>query len=416
MDELPPANELSRKALEAPSRRLLASGGLVNAGFAASSIFVSLFFYVTSGSITKMALYSLGTYCGLTLGFIAVARWSPQTPPRRLFRAGLGLNALFYLVLIALGKEASNLALELGVLGGLVAGTYWFGANTLTYDVLPPTGRGHYYGLSFAITSVINVVMPLSAGVVIGRLGGERGFVAVFAIALVAFTLGWWTSRHLSVTPGTGGVPLRQALAVPLARADWGRMWLALGMRGFKQAAGGLGLIVLIAVATRSSQAQGEFAAAASLAGVGTSLLAGRLRPASRPLWMWVGAAGFAATTALLAIRPDFEMILVYGVLSGLVYPGLMVPLAAAVLDVIDADPAAAQLRGTYMVSQELAVNAGRIAAVVVLVALLAIARPVEAVVTVVSLAAVLQFAAAYFGSAATGQARATRPATRALA
>jgi YQGE family putative transporter len=407
---------VARDLLEAPWKRLLASGGLVNAGFAVSSVFVSLFFYVTSGSVTKMALYSLGNYTGLTLGFLAMARWFPETSPRRLFRAGLALNAMFYLLLIVLGRQAGALALELGLVGGMAAGTYWLGANTLTYDVLSPEGRGRYYGFNFAITSVLNFVMPLSAGVVIGRLGGQTGFVAVFAIALSAFVLAWWAARGLSTTPGIGGVPLRRVLAVPPVRTEWGRMWLALGMRGFKQAAGGLGLIVLIALATHSSTAQGEFAAVASLAGVGTSVLAGRLRPASRALGMWVGAVGFAATTVMLFFGADFAMLMAYGALSGFVYPGLMVPLAASVLDVIDADPAAAQLRGAYMLSQEVAINAGRIAAVLVLLALLAAAKPVEAVVVVLGVAAALQLAAAHLGAAALEQSDTSRGARRALA
>jgi YQGE family putative transporter len=394
--------------LHVPCKRLLASGGLVNAGFAASSVFVSLFFYVTSGSVTKMVLYSLGSYTGLTFGFLAMARWFPETSPRKLFRTGLALNATFYLLLIALGHEAGELALELGLVSGVAAGTYWLGANTLTYDVLSPEGRGHFYGLNFAVTSVLNFVMPLTAGAIIGRLGGQTGFVVVFTIALVAFVLAWWAARGLSNTHGIGGVPLRRALAIPALQTEWGRMWLAIVMRGFKQAAGGLGLIVLVAMATHSPTAQGEFAAVASLASVGTSVLAGRLRPESRSLGMWMGAAGFAMATTVLLFRADFAMLMVYGALSGLVYPGLMVPLAAGVLDVIDADPAASQIRGAYMLSQEVAINAGRIGAVLSLTALLAVARPVEAILVVLSVGALLQLAAAHLGSAALEQ----RPAT----
>ena len=398
--------------LPGPFKRLFASAGLVNAGFAASSVFVSLFFYVTSGSVTEMALYSLGNYTGLTLGFLAMARWFPDTAPRRLFRSGVGLSAVFYLVLIALGRGAGGFALELGLVSGVAAGTYWVGANTLTYDVLSPEARGRYYGLSFALTSVLNFVMPLAAGTVIGHVGGETGFAAVFAIALVAFVIAWWAARGLASTHGIGMVPLRRSLAVPPARTEWGLMWLATVMRGFKQATGGgsvtgggLGLIVLVALATHSSTAQGEFAAVASLAGVGTSVLAGRLRPGSRTPGMWVGAAGFAATTVMLFFRADFAMLLAYGALSSLVYPGLTVPLAAGVLDVIDADPAASQLRGAYMLSQEVALNAGRIVAVLLLIALLATTRPLDAVLVLLSVAAGLQIAAAYLGSAALEQA-----------
>lgn len=408
------AGYLAGAGLSSPATRLLASGSFVNAGFAATSVFVPLFFYSVSGSITKMALYSVGNYCGLTLGFLAVARLFPAASPRRLFRSGLGSCALFFCALIALRSQAGPWALELGLLSGIAAGTYWVGANTLVYDLLGRKERGHYYGLSFAITSMLNVVMPLSAGALVQHL--SEGFLAVFALAAATFVVAWWAAERLSDTPGMGGMEVGKVLAAPLLWGAWGRLWLALGARGFKQAAGSLGLIVLVALATHSSAAQGEFIAVASLAGVATSMLAGRLVGASsRTFGMWTGAAGFATATVLLFLHHSFGVLLVYGALSGLVYPGLTVPLSAVTLDVIDADPAASSTRGLYILSQEVGLNAGRVAAVLVLLALLKLTSPVDAVLTVLSAAGALQLWAAHLGSTALRQA-ATGPRTVRLA
>ncbi len=384
--------------------RLLASGSFVNAGFAATSVFVPLFFYTVSGSITKMALYSVGNYVGLTVGFLAVARLFPGASPRRLFRSGLGLCALFFCALSLLRSQAGPLAAELGLVSGVAAGTYWVGANTLVYDVLGRRERGRYYGLSFAITSMLNVVMPLCAGALVQHL--RNGFLAVFGVASATFVVAWWAAERLSDTPGMGGTEVGRVLAAPWLWGAWGRMWLALGARGFKQAAGGLGLIVLIALATHSSAAQGEFIAVASLAGIATSVLAGRLRAGSRTVGMWIGAAGFATATALLFLHESLGTLLVYGALTGLVYPGLTVPLSAATLEVIDADPAAPLTRGVYILSQEVGLNAGRVGAVVLLLVLLGLTSPVPAVLTVLSIAAALQLAAAHLGSSALKQAR----------
>ena len=127
--ELP--KEATDRKLGSAARRLLGSGGLVNAGLATSSVFVSLFFYVTTGSIEKMALYGIGRYAGLIVMSILVVSYCPQTPPRRLFRVGLAFTALFYCVLIVLGRRVGGLALPLGLFNGAAAGTYWFGSNTL---------------------------------------------------------------------------------------------------------------------------------------------------------------------------------------------------------------------------------------------------------------------------------------------
>lgn len=373
----------------------------MNAGLATSSVFVSLFFYVTSRSIVDMALYGIGRYAGLIVMSVIVVRHFPRTSPRRLFRVGLTLTALFYCLLIVLGGHAAGLALPLGLFNGAAAGTYWFGSNTLVYDVLQPDERGHFYGLSFAIMSVLNVAMPLTAGTVIARVGGETGYMAVFAIALSTYVTAWWTARRLRSTPGIGGVSVRYALTFPFLRAGWGRMWVAVALRGFKQAAGSVGLIVLVALATHSSQAQGDFAAVASLAGVGTSVLAGRLRPEWRAAGMWIGAAGYAAATAILFVRADFPMLLIYGLLTGLIYPGLMVPLSSVVLESIDDDPSAAELRGGYVLSREVAANLGRLCAVGLLLVLLAAMPTTAAVLGVLATAAAFQLVVAHLGATA---------------
>jgi YQGE family putative transporter len=361
-------------------------------------VFVSLFFYVASGSVTEMALYSLGRYAGLIVMSLIVVRAFPGSPPRRLFRAGLLLSAAFYGALILLGRSAGTLAAPLGLFNGVALGTYWFGANTLAYDVLTPEERSHYYGWNFALMSVLNVVMPLTAGFVIARVGGTPGYLAVFAICLASFLAAFVSARGLANTPGVGGVSLRDALSFPLQRAEWGRMWIALVLRGFKQASGGVGLVLLVALATHNGSDQGEFAAMASLAGVGTSLLAGRLRTEWRPAGMWIGAAGFAAATLLLFLRIDFRVLLVYAFVTGLIYPGLMVPLASVVLDTIAEDPDAAELRGGYVLSREIAANVGRIIAIALLLALLTVSSPVQAVLAVLTVAALLQLVVAHLG------------------
>ncbi len=399
MRELARSGATGRHALRQGSRRLLASGGLVNAGLATSSVFVSLFFYVASGSIAEMALYSIGRYGGLIVMSSVVVRVFPNTSPRRLFRVGLILSSAFYGALIVLGRSAGELAAPLGLFNGAALGTYWFGANTLAYDVLAPEERGHYYGWNFALMSVLNVVMPLTAGLVIARVGGTAGYIAVFAIALASFVAAFISARGLADTRSIGGVSLRYALSFPFQRAEWGRMWIALTLRGFKQAAGGIGLIVLVALATHSSRAQGEFAAIASLAGVGTSILAGRITTARRSAGMWIGAIGFTAATLLLFVRIDFAMLLAYGFLSGLIYPTLMVPLASVVLETIADDPCAAELRGGYVLSREIAANIGRLIAVGLLLVLLAATSPTQAVLAVLSIAALLQLVVAHLGA-----------------
>lgn len=394
--------------LHRAAQRLLVSGGFVNAGLATSTVFVSLFFYLASGSITGMVLYAIGRYLGLMVMSVGVVGIAPGASPRRLFRIGLVGTAAFYCLLIGLGRAVGPLALPLGLLNGAAAGVYWFGNNTLVYDVVRPAERGHYYGLSFSAMNVLNVVMPLLAGAVIAHVGGEAGYAVVFGLALATFAAAWWTARGLGRAHGVGGVSVRQALALPLRRRAWGRMWTVVALRGFKQAAGGLGLIVLVELATHSAQAQGDYAAISALAAVVTSVVAGRLPHRWRGRGMWLGAIGFLAATGLLFGHLDLGVLLLYGFASAFLYPGLMVPVASIVLEAIDEDPLATTRRGGYILSRELAANTGRLAAVGLLLALLAVAPGTAAVLGLLLVTGLLQLVAAHLAGGA--------PARRALA
>ncbi|MHB8295770.1 MAG: hypothetical protein ACYDH5_14330 [Acidimicrobiales bacterium] len=388
--------------LAAPARALLTSAGLSASAMALSQVFTTLFFYVTSGSIVGMAMWSAGRYVGLMVTSVAVTVLLPRMSPKKLFRAGLVSSAAFYALLIALGSSAGGLAMPLGLVDGAAMGIYWFGNNTLVYDVVRPRERGRYYGTSFAIQSLVNVVMPLAAGGIVAGLGGRAGYMAVFALALATFAGAAWSGRRLADAPGVGSdASLVEVVKLPFQSRGWGRMWLAVSMRGFKQTAGGLGLIALVWLASASAAAQGEYAALTAMAGVVTSVLAGRARGHWRSLAMWTGAGGFALATVLLAPRPELPLLLTYGAVTGLIYPGLMVPVSAVVLEVMDEDPEAGERRGDYVLSRELAANSGRLAAIALLVALLAVAPAHVAMLVLVSTAAAMQLVVARLGSSA---------------
>ncbi|MHB1716151.1 MAG: MFS transporter [Acidimicrobiales bacterium] len=384
-----------RRPLEARSRRLLTAAALANAGFAVSSVFLSLFFYVASGHVADMALFALGRYAGLAVVSVALAAWAPSLSPRRLVRLGVVATAVFYLVLIVTGRDAASLAVPLGLFNGAASGLYWFGANTAIFDVVAQEERGRYYGLTFGLLNALNVVGPLGAGVVVAMIGGLPGYLAVFGAAGATFLAAWWTARALPEGAGVGGMRLGEMLRLPLERPRWAAMWTVVFLRGFKQAAGSLGLVVLVALVTQSSLAQGEFAAVSALAAVGTSVLAGHIAPERRARAMWLGAIGFVAATGLLWANAGLVTLLAYGIATGLVYPAVMVPVASVILEAIDADPEAARRRGGYVCSRELAVNSGRVAAVILLLGALSVVSPRDAVLVTVGVAALSQLAVA---------------------
>ena len=383
----------SKHKLTLMAREVLWSGGFTIAGFATSGIFVSLFFYIASGSISKMALYSIGQYLGLMAISVLLVEFARKTSPKTLFRAGIVLSALFYAILTLLGHRVSGLAFLLGLFNGFAIGIYWFGNNTLAYDVVDPSERNHFYGLNFAIMSGSNVVMPLLAGELISHIHGSLGFKIVFMLTFVLLGVAFYSARKLSDTASMGEVSIVESILLPLRKKNWMFMSVSLALRSMNQVTQSLGMIILVVLATHNSGDQGLVASVVSIATAVASVAAGKIKPAWRKIGIRTGAVGVIVATLLLLVSHDLVTVILFGLLSGLTYPGLFVPLSTVSLEVMDQDENSESNRGGYVLSREIAINLGRLAGVGLLLVFLRFARPWPAVFTIMLIGAVSQVA-----------------------
>jgi YQGE family putative transporter len=390
----------SKHKLTLMAREVLWSGGFTIAGFATSNIFVSLFFYIASGSISKMALYGIGQYLGLILVSVLLVKLTRKTSPKTLFRFGIVLSALFYATLTLLGHGVSGLAFFLGLFNGVAIGIYWFGNNTLAYDVVEPSERNHYYGLNFAIMSGANVVMPFFSGELISHIHGSLGFKVVFMIAFALLVVAFYSARKLSTTASMGDVSIIKSILLPLESKNWMLMSVALALRSMNQVAQSLGIIVLVVLATHNAGDQGLIASVISIATATASMVAGRIKPVWRKIGMRIGAIGVVAATLILLISHSLLEIILFGLLSGLTYPGLFVPLSTVALDVMDEDENAEANRGGYVLSREISINLGRLVGVGLLLMFLHFLKPFSAVFVVMITSAVAQIVVSEFSIA----------------
>ncbi len=373
------------------AKKLLISSGVTNAGFAASNIFVSLFFYIASGSIDKMALYGIGQYLGLIIISLILVQFTRKVTPRALFKAGIVLTAIFYVVLILLGHRVSGLSFPLGLFNGAAIGIYWFGNNTLAYDLLQPKERNHFYGINFSIMSGLNVVMPFAAGEVVTHISGSNGFKLVFLASFILFAVAFYSSHKLRLTTGMGKVSIWKSFVLPLENPNWLRMWLSVAFRSTNQVAQSLSIIIMVVLATHNSADQGIVASIISIASAITSIVAGRIKPEWRKLTIRLGALGVVVATSLLLISHNFYMIIIFGVVNGSTYPALFVPLSTVALEVMDDDEDAEANRSGYVLSRELSTNVGRLIGIGLLLTFLHFFRPFTAIFTTMAISAALQ-------------------------
>lgn len=96
---------------------------------------------------------------------------------------GIAAYLVLYLLIIMLGNDAPRYHYLIGFFNGLADGFYWISYGQLLTSALAPANRDRGLAVINVIGSVISLVVPLVAGIIISRVGGIGGYIVVMLIA-----------------------------------------------------------------------------------------------------------------------------------------------------------------------------------------------------------------------------------------
>ncbi|MCL8208078.1 MAG: MFS transporter [Actinomycetia bacterium] len=350
------------------ARALLFAYTSAMAAVAVATVFLNLFLFTLVGSIGALLAFNIGYYAVLTFVFYAAAWLFRGRSPLVPFRWGLALTAAFFAGLWAVGPRAGALAGPVGGLFAVAQGVFWFGVNLMSFDAVPAEARLVFFGSSTAINSVTGVLGPLGGAALVGWLGGVRGDLVLFGLAGVFFALALVVSVRVPPGPPMHIGRLSEGHRVVADRLLWRKTVHTLLIRGSREGVSGLVGVYLVYLATGQSWTIGVYAAlTAAMRVLGSVWVAGRVRPENRWRALGWGTAGMIGGAVLLLAWRSWPCVFLYGVLTGLTLPFYSVPNAALPLDVMDQDGRIAERRVGYILSREWALNAGRLASLVLL-------------------------------------------------
>lgn len=347
---------------------LVTFAGATTAG-AFASLFVSLFVFVVTDQLTQLALFNGAYFFSLTFVFYLVAFVFRQKTPLVPYRWGLVLTAGFFGLLVLLAHQAVHVLVPLGLFYGLGQGFFWFGANLMTFDTVPAKQRIRFYGYNSAVGSIAGVTGPLAGGFLVSVLPGIKGYLLVFLLTLVLYSVTFIASWGVPPGPRLGYGPLRLSLELPRLRPLWRLAFKTLTVRGTREAMTGLAGVYLVYVATRQPWAVGVYGAVTALARMlGALGVARRVTPPRRVAAMVLGMAGMTASALVLVAGQAWPYVFTYGVVMSFAMPWFTIPNEAIPLDVMDSDVEVGQRRVAYILSREIGLNAGRLASLLLLV------------------------------------------------
>lgn len=356
----PRAPQPSRRLL-GPARTLLAINALFWAADGLCSIFVNIYLWRVQREFPVLLRYNLA--CWVTIPpFILLAGWLAQARDRTwALRIGLALHAVFYLSLLSLREAAVGHVVPLGVVLGVAMGFYYAGLHTLTFDVTAQGERDYYVGLSSFTSGITGAVAPFAAGAVIGLAAGLRGYVMVFALAVVLYVVAFATSLRLPPDREVRAFRIRVALLPPKEHSDWRRvmaLWAVFGGRfGIFMFIVGL----LMYMASGSEMVVGGYSLVTGSIRILGSLVVGRaVTPARRLPFMLLGALSGTAAGLIMLGPINLLVVWAFGIMLAVSTPLFSIPSSAIQLDVIGRTAADPSQRVEYVCAREVPLAVGR--------------------------------------------------------
>src|SRR3954454_4270162 len=180
---------------------LLIIGGLYSLSIALSNTFVNIYLWKQTGKYSDIALYNLSIVVLQLLTFILAGRWAKKIDRVIVLRIGVIFLALFYVMVLISGTNASTYLLLLGGLLGVGFGFYWLAYNVLTFEITEPETRDFFNGFLGILSSTGGMIGPIGAGLIITRLEKFTGYSIVFGLSLSLFAIAVFLSFSLKPRP-----------------------------------------------------------------------------------------------------------------------------------------------------------------------------------------------------------------------
>ena len=142
------------------------------------TVFSNTYLLRQSPEPITLALFNIGFFLGLPIGFYINGTLLKKFASARLYFAGCVLQGLVPMMLVALGARASTFALVLGLALGLSGGLYWGNRNFLTSRHTAGLKRFKFLSVEMTGATTAGIFFPIIIGAFL-TLGERTGWYAV---------------------------------------------------------------------------------------------------------------------------------------------------------------------------------------------------------------------------------------------
>jgi MFS transporter, YQGE family, putative transporter len=358
--------------LDTEAQKLLTSIALFSIIGPIFSIFINAFIWRQSQEFMLVSFYNIMVFAAIPLGFYLNGLLLRRIQPNILYFLGLLLSGLVIVVLIYLPSLDYISVGIFGFIHGITAGMYWANRNLLTLKTTTSENRIYFSGLESILSTYSKIIVPLVIGWFIVLGSTTNLYSEVTGYKIVAFVMliiiGFTGVLMLNFRIKT--IPYRQLL-LKQASPSWQKFRLLQIILGFLQAVATLLPTLMVLTLLGKEETLGTVQALSSiLTAFVVYKLAKSLKVKHRLLLLQIsfvlgliGAIAFSISYSGLGV-------LIFYACQAIATPFLWIATSSLNYDLIDEDKND-KTHYAYITDQELYLNGGRVAAIIVFVILI---------------------------------------------
>lgn len=348
---------------------LLVISALFTMSIGLSNVFVNIFLWKESKDFILLAQYQLMQYLFTPLAFILAGWLSKLKNGIWALRIGVGLFALFFLIILFVRDAVIHYIYPFGILFGVASGFYWLSFHVLSFDFTSTKNRDTFNGFNGFMGSIAGSIAPLIAAYIIEKGQNSKGYFIVFLISLILFVVQIVVSLLLRTRNYKEKLNFKKMIAGN--GSEWTNLRNAFGAWGLRDMTIIFIINILIYETTGSEVSLGKITFFASIVLGGAYLLEQKIiKPNKRLLSMHVGAIFLFVSVFGLVIQFNYPFLVAYMIVASFFTPFLYVPMASATFNTLDRHHEEA-LRIEYIINKEIFLNTGRCISILILIGLL---------------------------------------------
>ncbi|MCF6093371.1 MFS transporter [Microaerobacter geothermalis] len=369
------------KRLDGQTKLLLSMNALFMASVALSNTFVNVYIWKIKGDYITIAQFNLFIYLAMPFTFWIGGRLVKKIDRVISIRIGVALMALFYSMILILGKDASQYIQLLGLLLGIASGFYWLGYNILYFEITNPDNRDMFNGVNGFLFSGTGMIAPVLSGWFLSQMKQLTGYTLIFSISLGIFITAIIVSYFFHHRELHGVFHLGKVWKEAKNRTPWHFVMVAHYFQGIREGIYTFLIGLLVFISTSSEFRLGVYTFITSLVSLVSFFLAGKwIKPKKRNTSLLIGTTMLAVVVIPMFFTVNYVTLLILGIGGSFFFPFFTIPITSTTFDLIGENKQKAQLKVEYIVFREFVLNLGRITSITLFIILITITEKIEVI------------------------------------